>query len=276
MRGTPSPRLSGAFLPRKGAMPHSGAARGLGQGPVGGRLSEQQRLPQQPQVLAAGLRAQRGVRGCPAEAPGACSRPPWQRLPGRGPAPLEGSPPGPGAPPHGTWRPEPPEPPACPFHPHPIRSESTGLASLPPAWVCLLAKGKQRGNSLAGLRGLQGVVLASVRSLSPFPPMRMGGPGVLGHRVWQAQVASATCLYRHVCLTWDAAADSGAEGKAQVLREGPEGLGAQRGGLCWGRSRGLPGSDRRSGASPAGGEAAGQPAQGPVCAAGGGHRMPCL
>lgn len=125
-------------------MPHSGAARGLGQGPVGGRLSEQQRLPQQPQVLAAGLRAQRGVRGCPAEAPGACSRPPWQRLPGRGPAPLEGSPPGPGAPPHGTWRPEPPEPPACPFHPHPIRSESTGLASLPPAWVCLLAKGKQR------------------------------------------------------------------------------------------------------------------------------------
>lgn len=125
MRGTPSPRLSGASPPRKGAVPHSGAARGLGQGPVGRRLPEQQRLPQQPQVLAAGLRAQRGVRGRPAEAAGARSRPPRQRLPGRGPAPLEGSPA------RGTWRPEPPEPPKSPFHPHPVRSESTGLASFP-------------------------------------------------------------------------------------------------------------------------------------------------
>ena len=133
MRGTPSLQLSGAFLPRKGVMPHSGAARGLGQGPVGGRLPEQQRLPQQPQVLAAGLRAQRGVCGCPAEAPGARSRSPGQRLPGCRPAPLEGSPPGPGTPPHGTWRPEPLEPAASPFHPHPVRSESTGLASLPPS-----------------------------------------------------------------------------------------------------------------------------------------------
>lgn len=37
----------------------------------------------------------------------------------------------PGTLPRGTWRPEPPEPPKSPFHPHPVRSESTGCASLP-------------------------------------------------------------------------------------------------------------------------------------------------
>ena len=239
MRGTPSPRLSGASPPRKGAVPHSGAARGLGQGPVGRRLPEQQRLPQQPQVLAAGLRAQRGVRGRPAEAAGARSRPPRQRLPGRGPAPLEGSPA------RGTWRPEPPEPPKSPFHPHPGRSESTGLASFPQpgcvfwpkahsmeaAWR--VAGGGWRvggpsseqscweGSRGRSSRGSAHMPLGGpVRSLTPSPPMRMGGPGVLGHSIagkpgrprWhQPRVFTGTCISRGTQL--------------QVLREGPEGLG---------------------------------------------------
>lgn len=49
------------------------------------------------------------------------------------------------------------------------------------------------------------MVPASVRSLSPFPPMRMGGPGVLGHRVagkpgrprWrQPRVFTGMCVSR--------------------------------------------------------------------------------
>ena len=98
VRGTLSLRLTWGSPPRKGTVPHSGAARGLGQGPVGGRLPEQQRLPQQPQVLAAGLRTQRGIRGRPAETAAAHGGPPRQGLPGRGPAPLEGNPPGPSTP----------------------------------------------------------------------------------------------------------------------------------------------------------------------------------
>lgn len=99
------------FSPRKGAVPHSGTAWGLGQGAVGRRLSEQQRLSQQPQILAAGLRTERGVCCRPAETQGACHGPgrpgsgtgegrvcreepgqlPERGLPGRGPAYLEGN-----------------------------------------------------------------------------------------------------------------------------------------------------------------------------------------
>ncbi|XP_060049552.1 calpain-10 isoform X2 [Erinaceus europaeus] len=71
-----------------GAPPHPAAARGLGQGSVCGRLSQQPRLPQQPQVLAAGVGAQRGAPG-----PAAATRPPRQGPSGPGPAHLEaGSP----------------------------------------------------------------------------------------------------------------------------------------------------------------------------------------
>lgn len=86
---------------RQGAVSRSGSARGLGAGPVGRRLPEQQWLSQQPQVLAAGLGAQRGVRLRAAAPPGArpggrprCLEPgerPGQGLPGRGPASLEGN-----------------------------------------------------------------------------------------------------------------------------------------------------------------------------------------
>lgn len=116
--GRPFPDADARWSPRQGAVPHSGAARGLGQGAVGRRLSEQQRLSQQPQILAAGVGTQRGVCCCPAEAPGARSgrcrpgpgsgggraccvepgQPPWRGLPGRGPAYLEGNPsPAPGS-----------------------------------------------------------------------------------------------------------------------------------------------------------------------------------
>lgn len=85
------PPLTGCPSPRSGAPPRPAAARGLGQGSVCGRLSQQPQLPQQPQVLAAGVGAQRGAPG-----PAAATRPPRQGPPGPGPAHLEGE--GPAAP----------------------------------------------------------------------------------------------------------------------------------------------------------------------------------
>lgn len=92
-------------LTREGAVPYADTAWCLGDRAVSRRLPEQQLLSLQPQVLVTALGTQRGVCGCSSETPEALSgpdsgtggcqsctgEPPRQRLPGCGPAHLEGN-----------------------------------------------------------------------------------------------------------------------------------------------------------------------------------------
>lgn len=92
-------------LTREGAVPYADTAWCLGGRTVSRRLSQQQLLSLQPQVLVTAPGPQRGVCGRPSETPEALggpvpgtdgrqrctSEPPRQRLPGCGPAHLEGN-----------------------------------------------------------------------------------------------------------------------------------------------------------------------------------------